>query len=285
MAKFFAKFPIIRYNDTSCKNITARTKLSDEVSQTYSAFYNLPVRDGERADTVAFNSYTDPYYDWLLYYANGVVDPYYQWCLSDDSLQSSIVQKYGSNAEAQERIIFYRVRQSNDTIPSEAYSALTSGQKKYWHGVVDDVGTILYYERISNNNTARTNSLVVISKSLSDTNMGLLQTGERIFQTTSGRVTASAQVEWVNENQASLICIEGAFTVGNVTGASSGITAGVGGVQLLGYAIPLDELPYWEPVSYYDYEVEQNELYRNIRVLLPQVADVVVKRHSQLINE
>jgi len=285
MAKFFAKFPLIRYDGSLCKNITSRTRLSEEVKRTYSAFYDTTIRDGERPDTVAFRSYRDPYYDWLLYYANGVVDPYYQWCLSDDSLQESIVQKYGSIAEAQERIAFYRVRRSDSSIPIEGYTALTAGQKKYWHGVTDEVGTVLYYQRITTNNTARTNSIVVLNKSLTDTNMGLLQKGERVIQTTGGIVTASGQVDWVNDSQAYLICITGAFTAGTVVGAASGVTALVGSAQLIGYAIPLEELAYWEPVSYYDYEVEENELYRNIRVLVPQVADVVVKRHDELINE
>jgi hypothetical protein len=284
MAKFFEKFPIKQYNGVNCKHITTRTKLPEQVEREYSSFYELTVRDGERPDAISFKSYDDQYLDWLVYYSNRIIDPYYQWCLDEDSLNNSIIVKYGSLVEAREKIAFYRVKQSDDTLSLAAYNALTTGRKKYWSAQLNEVGEALYYKWIRHDHTVNTNRLIKIEKTLLETNLQNLQLGERVVQVVGGRVTASAQIDFIDNDSAVLKCVEGEFTVGNITGASSGITIGVGNVEEIGFTIPDDERAYWEPVTFYDYEVEQNEQYRNIRMLAPSLVDAAARSHEELLR-
>lgn len=285
MAKFFEKFPTREYNGVQCKLITTRTALSAETKKTYTAFYDIPVRDGDRPDTVSYQAYGDQYYDWLLYYANGIVDPYYQWCLDDESLIKTIEMKYGSLAEAQERIIFYRTKQQDATIDTAAYASLAPSIKKYWAAVTDDAsGAILYYKRAMLEYTVNTNQLVVLTASIGETRIGSLQPNERVTQTTNGRVTASGQIVFNDGTTVTVGCVEGSFVPGTVIGASSEVSVSVGEVDILGYTIPAEERVFWEPISCYQYEIEQNERYRTIRALVPGAADIAAAKHEELLN-
>jgi hypothetical protein len=284
MAKFFEKFPTRKYNGVDCKLITTRTALSTETKRSYTAFYDVDVKNGDRPDTVSDQIYGDSYYDWLIYYANGIVDPYYQWCLDDESLEKTIEHKYGSLAEAKERIAFYRVKSSDETITTSAYASLAQGVKKYWTPVIDDANTALYYKRAELDHTINTNRICTLTGTVTETNVSNLLSGERVTQTTAGRVTASGQVLHVDAKIVTLGSVEGEFVVGTVTGASSSISLQIGEVATTGYTLPEEERIYWEPVTFYEYEVEQNEQYRHIRALVPAVADVIVTKHEELVN-
>lgn len=284
MAKFFEKFPTEIYNGVECKLITTRTALSAETKRAYTAFYDVDVKSGERPDTISHQIYGDPYYDWLVYYANGIVDPYYQWCLDDQSLEKTIEIKYGSLAEAKERIAFYRVKHGDETLTTAAYESLAQNVKKYWSPVTDEANTVLYYERTKNDNTINTNRICTLTGSITETRVSELLVGERVTQTTSGRVTASGQVLHVSNTVVAVGSVEGDFVVGSIESASSDLVIQIGEVATIGYTLPEEERVYWEPVTFYEYEVEQNEQYRRIRALVPVVADVIVTKHEELMN-
>lgn len=286
MAKFFEVRPTIMYNGVQCKNITQRTTLTQEVQRAYTAFYDYYIQDGERPDVVAYKAYGDQYYDWLVYYSNGVVDPYHGWFLSDVDFAKYIANKYGSVAEADERIAYYRVSHTDQKLTAEEYNSLLPRRKKYWRPVIDDVNAKpLYYERMATEHKVNTNQLVQLTAALNETRMAKLSVGEHVTQVVNGVLVASGDVVRVTETTADIANIDGSFVVGVVTGMSTDTVVNVGGVSNVGVSIHPDELIYWEPVTYFMHEQEINESRRVISMLVPAVATQAVRAHEEKVNE
>lgn len=286
MAKFFEPRPAITYNGVQCKNITQRTTLTQEVKRAYTAFYEYYLEDGERPDVVAHKAYGDQYYDWLVYYSNGVVDPYHGWFLSDVDFAKYITNKYGSVAEADERVAFYRVMYNDSKLTVEEYNALLKRRKKYWTPVLDSTGTSpLYYERVRLDWKVATNKIVQLSAALNETRMPNLVVGEHISQVVGGAVVASGDVARVTETTVDVQNVTGTFVANNITGMTSDTVVSIGGTVDIGVSIHPDELIYWEPVTYYLHEQEMNEQRRVISMLVPAVATQAVRAHEEKVNE
>jgi hypothetical protein len=284
MAKYFQSFPLYYYDGALCKNIMQRTTMREDIKKNYINFYDVLVDEGERPDVVAYQLYGDQYYDWLLYYSNDVVDPYDQWYLSHDRFIEMIKIKYGSVAEASERVIFYRNNWVTDDrqLPVAAYEALIPVVKKYWESVVDDsTGRILYYRRRRDESTTHTNSIVELR--LADSKQ--FQIGEHVIQRSGSVVAASGDVVRVKNNIVTVNHIVGTFTSGNVIGMSSDITGNLVEATLVARSIPLEEQAYWGPVSYYEYELERNEQRKVLKALLPNFAREAIQTHKELLNE
>lgn len=277
MASFFGSFPLYYYKGTLCKNITQRTVLSDQVKQSYTSFYDHELSEGDRPDVIAHRAYDNSYYDWLVYYANGVTDPYFGWYLSTDDFNKYITHTYGSIAEAQERIAYYRVnwRANDTTLTAAAYTALPTRLKKYWQPFFDDAGRALYYVRAQIDTRMGTNFIVQMTPSSTS---GFI-VGERINQRTGNVVTASGTIVRIGTTM-TVQHIEGEFVNGTITGMSSDKITTIADPEVIVTCIVLDEDAYWESVSYYDYEMEANEVKKNIRLVLPNTAKRMEQAHK-----
>lgn len=284
MANFFKPMPVVYYNGVPCKNITQRTLLTKQVRDSYAAFYEYTLQDGDRPDVVAHKHYGESFYDWLCYYSNQTVDPYHGWFLDEDSFNKYIISKYGSLIEATERTAYYRVKKSDETLSIQGYQALTALRKKYWTPYTDEVGNVLYYTRIPHDLKISTNALVTLTASLNETNASKFTIGEHVTQTVSGAVVAAGDVVRVTDTTLELQHIQGTFVAGNVVGMSSDTTASIGNVDVIGVTIQPDELVYWEQVSYFTHEQELNEEKRKIKMLIPSVATQTVRAHEELLN-
>lgn len=285
MAKFFEPFPTITYNGVACKNITKRTALTRDVRNNFAAFYNFELQDGNRPDIVAHQVYGDQYFDWVVYYANQIVDPYHGWCLSQDEFTKYIINKYNSIAEATERINHYRVKVDDATLTVAAFEVQTPGRKKYWTPVYDDAYNILFYKRVNVDWKINTNSMVRLVGTLTNTTTADFTVGEHVTQVSGGVVVAAGDVVRCTSTTLELINISGTFSVGQVTGSSSDTVASIGEVEVVGVTIPEDELSFWEPVSFYEYEYQLNEDRRDIKMIVPNIAAQIVGTHKDLVNE
>lgn len=285
MAKFFEPMPVITYNDTQCKNLTQRTLLTKQVRNSYSSFYERTMQDGERPDVVAYKEYGDSFLDWICYYSNDIVDPYHGWLLNEENFNKYIISKYGSLAQAVERTAYYRVTKSDQKLSLSGYSALTARRKKYWKPFADEVGNVLYYERVEQDLKVATNAFVKLTASLNETRTINFTVGEHVTQVTGGSITAAGDVVRVTSTTIELQHIQGTFVAGNITGMSSDTVASIGEVMDIGITIPYDEAVYWEPVSFFTHELELNEQKRKIKLLLPAVATQTARAHEDLVNE
>ena len=285
MANYFEPFPLHYYNGTLCKNITQRTALSPQSIAETSLYYDYPVAQGERPDIASYKVYGDQYKDWLIYYANQIVDPYYQWYLDDKDLDQYIIDTYGSIAVAQETIRHYYINWKTDDrqITSSVFNLLLPNVKKYWSPFFNDSGDILYYTRSEMNRTFGTNRVVNLTMNVFSDTVGFV-VGERVNQTQGGVVTAAGNICRVDSRSIQVQHVEGTFAAGALLGLKSNTTKNVGEVDTIAVSIVPSEESYWSPLNAYDYEVEQNELRKNIKVVIPSLAERMETTHRELIE-
>src|ERR1017187_6410321 len=105
MPGYFSNFKPILYQDTIAVNILQRVQLRTLVRQSGTIFYPYVIKDGERAEHIAFDYYGRADLDWIIYFANDIVDPVTQWPKSNIDFNRYLQIKYGSMQAAQSQII------------------------------------------------------------------------------------------------------------------------------------------------------------------------------------
>jgi hypothetical protein len=76
----------------------------DQTKTKGTVFYPYTIRDGERADAIAFDYYDNTDYTWLIYIVNNIIDPYYDWPLTETNFDKFISKKYESSVGANDGI-------------------------------------------------------------------------------------------------------------------------------------------------------------------------------------
>ncbi len=115
--KYFSNFPSINYslddNDLEfklIKNPLTRVRFVREILQNVKIFYEYDFSDSDSPEIIAHKLYEDPNRYWMVMFSNDLIDPYYDVPLKDADLDSLLVHKYGSVANAQSQIHHYERR-------------------------------------------------------------------------------------------------------------------------------------------------------------------------------
>ena len=90
----FDFYPYIQYNNQKATFILAKSEIVSQYLNNYNTFYNYTIKDGERADIVAYKEYDDSSLDWIIYVINNVIDPYYDWYMTYDNFVAYLESKY-----------------------------------------------------------------------------------------------------------------------------------------------------------------------------------------------
>jgi hypothetical protein len=147
---YFSAFPQITYQNNACVDISARVALFQQPKspQTY-APAKIP-GPGARADIMAGNIYGDPTFDWIFYLTNNIVDPYCGWPLESDDYANYIVSKYGSQANAEQYILYWRTAWpiENTKYPPNWYNVQPEITRKYFTPTYGSKNEILYYTQL-----------------------------------------------------------------------------------------------------------------------------------------
>ena len=251
------------YGNALATNITARLKIFINTSNRIKVFHDYTLQEGERPDTVAEHYYGDPYFAWLIYYANEIIDPYFEWPLSQQDFNKFVVKKYGSAVNATEKILYYQVNWSTDEsmLSPGAYDSLPAKLKSYWSPVLGYQQNIVSYQRAALNWTLDTNK--VIELKLSAVDLAKFNVDNKITQSggTSGVIRSITSTSLVVNN------IEGEFldtlsiSFNNQTGDV------LPSVVVINQPISNEEIPYWVSVSAYEYEEVLNESRKTIRLI------------------
>jgi hypothetical protein len=77
-------------------NLMARSSIIKDLLNNPVLFYKYDIQDGETPEMIAHRYYDNPYYYWLLLYANQIDDPQWGWPLDRASFERYIAQKYTS---------------------------------------------------------------------------------------------------------------------------------------------------------------------------------------------
>lgn len=289
--RYFDKFPVIKYSNNEVVDITKRVTLLDKVSRNPYIFYPFDLSGQERADQFSNRYYEDSYKSWILYLTNKITDPYYEWYLSENEFYEFIEKKYGSVIDSQQKIKFYRNDWENkDSITISAYNALSENMKKYWEPDYLNGTKIMSYVRKKVDWSATTNK--IISYVLTDQTTFIkdeicevkikpdeVGKGQVIFSTNThvylqhvyGTFYTSETVT-LNENS----YIYGTESQSNVT---------ISAVSSISNNITEEELVYWKPVTYYDYEYEKNEYNKSIKVMDKDYSYIAVDNLRELMEE
>lgn len=95
------------------KNLFRRAKIrTDANGLTLTQLYQVP--EGERPEMTAEKLYEDPELDWIILTVNNITSVRDQWPLTNDELQSYVLEKYGSQAALTEPH-HYETKEIKDT--------------------------------------------------------------------------------------------------------------------------------------------------------------------------
>jgi hypothetical protein len=132
MAKeFFADFPIIKYNNEPVRDISVRIDIFENIKTDPYAFLPYTIKDGERAEEVAYLYYGNPKYVWVVYLSNNIIDPYFEWPLDNYEFEQTLAKTYAAQALA--------------ASPSNVgWQAVVN-----WANSTSTTSNIVYYRRIS----------------------------------------------------------------------------------------------------------------------------------------
>lgn len=86
-------------------NISEHVKIMEALRQNISVLYDYIVSDGERPDTVAAKVYGSADYTWIVLVMNGIFS-LYDWPLNQHEFNDYIVDRYGSQANAESQLLY-----------------------------------------------------------------------------------------------------------------------------------------------------------------------------------
>ena len=270
MATFLDNLPRVPYdiakgktsNYQAVTNITFRLKILKEVVDNISAYVNYTITDTDTPEILAEKIYGNPEAYWIILYANDIFDPQYDWPMNYRVFNNYIVDKYGSLANAKTTIHHY---------------------EKVIEREVDGITSTFRYEV---DYDSKTNSVINMSAVT-----GSFSNGEAVYQGANlTAATFSANVIYWNSSA-------GELTLGNTVGSLARYTTLTGNTSsangtvgsYVSPSVPYDyykSLPATQSVSTYsvngktvietisrnsvsnyDWEEEQNEARRQIKVI------------------
>lgn len=280
MSGFFNYFPSMLYSNTAVTNVIAKVKFIDSVAKNFAVYYPYTIEEGERADHIAAHYYDDEQYDWVVYMSNDIVDPHHEWPKTQNEMDDVIRAKYGSVANAQLQTAFYKVNYETDdsVISTATYEALAGDQKPYWSPILNEYETILNYQRKELDLTCETNKVIALSGTFSN-----LQSGDVIKQSSS----INGTVSFANTSYVVLKHVNGTWAAGSTvyySGNNVVANATVSSSSTLHTPIPSTVVSYWSPVSFYDYEHEENEKKKHIRLLSADYLTLIERDMKDLLS-
>ena len=107
-SSYFGNFPQTLFFNNLAVNITLRAEFIESLKKQSVAFYPFVIRQDERPESLSYDYYDSPEYDWLIFLANDIIDPYTQWPKGQLDFEDFVAKKYGSIEESQSNILFYR---------------------------------------------------------------------------------------------------------------------------------------------------------------------------------
>jgi hypothetical protein len=254
-------------------------------------FYPFELADNERAEQFSHRYYEDSYKSWIVYLTNKITDPYYEWYLDENQFYEFLNKKYGSYYTAQQKVKHYKNNWENqEQITASGYNALTDNQVRYWEPVYGVGANILSYKRKEVDWVVSTNK--VITYTLSSNNS--FTTNEICNIVFDNYSQGKGQVVGQSNNVLVLQHMSGTYYTGNgvsisgssyVYGTESGANITFTAVNSLSNNIMEDEIVYWTPVTYFDYELARNEYNKTIRVLEKDLSDLTSNNLRDLLSE
>lgn len=288
MSSYFNYFPSLIYSNTAVTNIIAKVKFDESVAKNLAVYYPYTIAEGERPDQIAEHYYEDAQYDWVIYFSNSITDPYHEWPKDSNQFNQFITAKYGSIANSQLQIAYYRVNYEADetVISPAAYAALTAGQKKYWAPILGYNEEVLNYQRKELDLISDTNKIVTLTGTFTEVPPAGEVVKYQLLETPpSGAVVGT--VAFSNTSTIILKHVNGVWSTGSFlvyAGNNASINANITTATTTSYCIPVDEITYWSPVTFYEVDAEENEKKKHIRLLSSNYINLIERDMKELLT-
>lgn len=129
------KIDKVSYKGQTLTNILRRVKPIQRILNRIDMFYPYTIKEGERADTIAYDYYGSSEYTWLIYITNNIYDPYYDWPLTHNQMIDYLTEKYGDYFETQVTIAHYKNDQQDYVVTPFTFQNWTVEQRFGWYPV------------------------------------------------------------------------------------------------------------------------------------------------------
>jgi hypothetical protein len=276
---FFSFFPQILYSTSSgvvnpkaVTNLLAKVNFLSSTANNTSIYYDYSVKDGERPEDIAYKMYKDAGKHWIILMSNNITDPNYDWVLSMRALEEYINMKYSSVTLDLDTTETYG---SNYIVGEKVYQGSSIDKASSTASVVayDSVNkklTINFMDQVFANTTVVSGASSNVSHNVvsltynndgyqwaSNTTSHYLMTKVSYNNVDNLKTTTKDKVSAQDYN----------FTSNTIVSRNTNIsysntyTLSDGSILTVETSIG--------PVSYYDYEIEQNEEKRKIIIINP----------------
>jgi len=285
MSSYFDLFPLARYLigrnvDTVnsydlAVNLLVRVRVLTEQLDSIFHYYEYVIKDGESPEILADRLYRDPEAHWIILLTNNITDPLYDWPLFYDSFDKYIVNKYGSLSNAKTTIHHYNkiIKQIDFTTKTETIKKIRIEPNPISEIFVN-VGGLGY-----------SNGFLTFS-----TNFGI---GANVSYTVNsfGSIVSTNVISGGSYIAAPNVTISGANTsIANITSFVatgnlwSSLPTDQGGVESYNVGTKVVNIydGYRESVSNYDWEVEQNDAKRNIKIIKPEYYSAIKEEFKNI---
>ena len=283
--RYFQKFQLINYANTIAVNITQRSVVLNSIYSNPNLYYLYNIKPHERPDQ---------YMSWILYLTNKMVDPYYDWNLDQDTFDAFIIKKYGSYENASSKIKYFRNNwyTQPEQISVSQYTNIVSANgslARYYNPTyLDDIKNTIPngYVRKKEDWVYNTNRVV----SYAVANGSLFVSDEIVNVTFSANSTGRGQVNFSNSSIVVLKNLFDSTSNGTITansylyGRESKANTVFTNTTSLANNIPSSEVAYWDPVTYFQYELEINEKNKSIQVLEKRYSTQISKELKRLMK-
>lgn len=290
--KYFTKFPLLSYANTTCRDLTKRVTINAEVRTNTDLYYPVEIGAGFRADELAEAYYEDEEMDWMVYLMNKIVDPYYDWYISEINFNDFILEKYGSFEAAQEKIVYYRNNWYEDNVeltPQAYEQTIDLAWKKYYEPLFTPTNKVYSYRRKREDWVVNTNR--IIRYNISYVGNTYFQANEIIDIKKDGDIIGGGTCVQANSTTLAIQSVTGNTTanstyeitlIGETTGANATSNSSVVLAENFGNS----ESKFWSPVTAYDIEIEKWESRKNLDVinsdLILGISDQVTEKLQEI---
>jgi len=289
MAKFFDQFPKRPYdinreqytNYVLATDILFRLGIIKETLENTTSYYEYTITEFDKPEILAEKLYGNPEAAWIILLANDMLDPQYDWPLDYRSFNNYLIAKYGSIANAQSTIHHYEKVITRKDIDTDA---------EITNRYIIDYNT-------------KTDNFITLTES-----SGTFTPGEAVYQGSNlSNSTFSANViTWTAGNsRLQLANIVGEILRYNtIYGDSSGANGTVQSIDSpsvpYSYYLQLTEEPEItyinvanqrlvqtvsrNSITNYDYELDQNEAKRSIKLIKKEYYMQIMDEFENLIG-
>jgi hypothetical protein len=297
MAKYFNYFPKTLYtsnNSTtgldSVTNIIARFAFEKGLKENSSVFYKYNIKDSDTPEIIAYKFYGNVERQWVVLLFNDIIDPQFDWPFESNQLITYIDKKYtanGASAVDDTNMPTYLLRASAGTPPYAAL--LTESINGRLLGDINNSGSVLASDSrlytLYNEGSGGESSFNYIVNVLRPT---ILSNPTKY----ASLISSKTGITWAMSNYKNYYKVitttasDGTITINKIqvdggtwsTISNSTNTYTTQAGQTVTVAITK------ERQTYYDYEQEQNESKRDIKLLKKEFISEVEKEFKKVLS-